>query len=347
MRNYATLSQGAYALGKALASAPGIEKAYERRAMADAMRNALGQARTRKYLVDAALGERQLASMDEGRDRFLQGATGLSQPQIAELTRNLRNGWMKQAAGPPAPTIDTKTGDPMLEFPTMRVERPAWYTPDVEQRFRQANMALGAAQLGTGKTNAEKLMAALQTATNLGRQDRIIAGEADPAAIARAMAATAGKPTVDVTASGIAFNPYGDKNDLNTQPFMARIAASAKGGGGGSGAGGGRRLGAQAGLIRFLVDEMKIPEERAIELAFSRKNTSVRDLMAQAYQESMKSLMLSVDQGDMSDAEFYAMLDKMAQESALRLRDFLLRYEGADGAPNAQTGNDDPLGLRP
>jgi len=267
-------------------------------------------------------------------------------PQLEELTRNIRNGWMKQAEGPPAPTLDVKTGDPVLEYPTMRAEKPAWYTPDVERRFQQANMALGAAQLGTGQTNAEKLMAALQTATNLGRQDSIIAGEADPAAIARAMAATAGKPTVDVTASGIAFNPYGDKTDLNVEPFMARIEAGTKGGGNG-GAGGGRRLGAQAGLIRFLVDEMKIPEQRAIELAFSRKNTSVRDLMAQAYKESMKSLMMSVDQGDMSDEEFFATLDRMAQESALRLRDFLLRYEGANGKQGAPVGNDDPLGLRP
>lgn len=210
MRNFTPLMRGGRNLGAAMGGQDAIEgKAYEEE-MAKLMMSANRQAQAQKHQTEAALNEERLRNMRAGRETFMQNATGLPQDQYGELATAMQEGWMqKEAEGPPTPDG---------VYPTMD-DIPAFVTPEVVDRYRTGQMTLAANDVATGKTNAEQLMATMQAAMELGRQDKMISGQMDPDAVAAAMAATAGKPTVDVTGSGIAFKPYGDPQDLNTAAF--------------------------------------------------------------------------------------------------------------------------------
>jgi hypothetical protein len=210
MRDYTQLNRGAVQLGTTVGGGNSIEQQSYADTMAKLMANSAREAQTRKNNSDAALNEQRLQNMRSGRDTFLRNATGLNESQYDQLINGMRHGWaLKQAEGPPTPDGT---------YPTME-DRPAWATPDVINRYRTGEMALSANDVGTGKTSAEQLMGAMQDAVNLNRQDAIINGQVDPDKVAAAMAAVAGKPTMDVTSSGIAFKPYGGTKDINSTAF--------------------------------------------------------------------------------------------------------------------------------
>ncbi len=324
MRHYAPMGRGVYELARAFAMAPAVEKAAERRAMNDALTGALTQARIENYRTEADLNRRRLAGMEEGRNRFLAGATGLTRQQLDELDRAMQEGWMRQAEGPPTPTG---------EYPMMDT-RPDWATPDVENRFRQANLALGANLVGTGKTNGEQLVAALQRAQNLGLQRKMLAGEADPNDIARIMGAMAGKPTVDVTGSGIAFNPYGDKNDLNVEPFMAKAKVE----------GGGRNLPDILDAVEYYKG-LGYPQTEAENKAKRMLERSLSELMTKAYMDASKAVvMIPPPKGvKYGTPEYMAWRDRMVEQIARQA----IRFAQQDAAGSgAGSDSADPLGLR-
>ncbi len=337
-RNYAPMARGAYELARAFAMAPAVERRASRAAMQDALDGALAQARIDKYRTDAELGRQRLAGMEEGRNRFLAGATGLTQPQLDELNRAMNEGWLRQAEGPPTPAG---------EYPVMD-GRPDWATPEVEDRFRQANLALGANLIGTGKTNANQLVAALQGALNLGLQRKLLDGKAQPEAVARVMGAMAGKPTVDVTGSGIAFDPYGNKTDLNVEPFMAK--AQAAGGAGGSGAGGGARLPNTARMIEYY-QRLGYPQEEAVRLANTAKRQPVSNLLMNAYMQAAETVnMMPPPEGiEMGSPEYQAWRERMIETIARRAYEFSQRFGSPEASAMPGTGPSDPadpLGLR-
>ena len=278
MRNYAPMVDAGQELGQVFAMQPAIEQNAASEAIANAMKVALEQAKINKYNSEAELNQQRLSGTKEGRDLFMQGTTGLNQQQLDQLTTAMQQGWTARADGPP--TVDN-------QYPMVNIEKPGWVTPEVTSRFNQAQAAMGANMAGTGNSNAEQIIKAMQGAVNIGRQDDMIAGKADPTNIASAMAAAAGKPRVDVTGSGIAYNPYGNPNDLNTQAFdranevkakatvdaaLSRAKAS------------GNQLPAEAKLVQFYMS-LNYPKEQAIEMARSRKNQSLRDLAAELYMD--------------------------------------------------------------
>jgi len=336
MRNYAPLARGGYDLGKAFAMAPQMESQGAGNAMANAIRDALNQARIGKVNSETDLNQQRLAGVDSGRQMFMQGATGLAQPQLNELAQAMTQGFPQvPAEGPPTPDG---------QFPTM-TDRPDWASQPVMDQFNQAQMALGANMAGTGKTHGEQLVAAMQGAANLGRQNQMIAGTLDPNRVAPAMAATAGKPIVDVTGSGIAFNPYGDVNHLNTAPFeqanqskaqsridavINRVRAT------------GNSLPAEAKLLEYYMRKGE-PYETAKELARSRKNVPLRQLAMEAYQSALQNILMMEPPEGMSEEEFQTYANQQAEQNATATVEFLNSnrklFEGErDAAP-------DPLGL--
>lgn len=238
-------------------------------------------ARDQKYLSDAALNQQRLQGMDQGQDMFMQGTTGLNQQQLDLMNAFTQNGqqWEEQAAGPPTP---------QGEYPTIQTESPEWYSPDVQDRYNTARATMGLNLAGTGDSNAKQIADAFQGMINIGRQDDVISGKANPADIAKAIGATEGEPMVDVTGSGIAFDRYGDKNDLNTQPFIenANIDAQAKVDSALARANtNGGQLPAEAKLVEYYMSKGE-PYEKARELARSRKNVPIRQLAGELYMET-------------------------------------------------------------
>lgn len=207
MRNYAPMMNAGQDLAKAFAMRPAIEQQAAGNSMADAMQGALAQSKIGKYNSETDLNRKRLDGMDTGRERFMRGTTGLNQTQLDELRTGLDTGWKAQTDAPPTPAG---------QYPVANVPIPDWATPQVTNRFNQANAAIGASMAATGDTNGEQLANAFQKVFNVGRQDSMIGNSNDPNDIAAAMAAVAGKPTVDMQ-GGIAYRPYGNPADVNGQ----------------------------------------------------------------------------------------------------------------------------------
>ena len=207
MRNYAPMVNAGRELAQAFALQPAIEQRAAGNAIADSMRMALAGSKIGKYNSETDLNRKRLEGMDEGQNMFMRGMTGLNQQQLDELSSAIEQGWKERRVdGPPTPAGQP----PVANIP------PDWYTPEVKDRFNQAQVAMGANMAGTGKTNGEQLVNAMQNAINIGRQDSMIGNSNDPNDIARAMAAVAGKPTVSVQ-GGVAYRPYGSPDDVNWQ----------------------------------------------------------------------------------------------------------------------------------
>ena len=328
MRNYAPMVDAGRELAQAFAMQPAIEQQAAGNSIANSMQAALAQAKINKYKSETDLNTKQLQGIDEGRDLFMQGATGLDQDKISQLASALTEGWKTQAAGPPTPDG---------QFPQMKTTAPNWATPQVADRFNQARVAMGANMAGTGKTNGEQLVNAMQGAINIGRQDQMIAGKANPNDIAAAMAATAGKPTVDVTSSGIGFNPYGDQNNLNTQPFEQANAVKAKATVDAALArvnANGNQLPAEAKLVQFYTS-IGYPKEQAVEMARSRKNQPLRDLAADLYGQYQESMLLDPNASNMSEEE----RDLLVEQQVTKTLDFLKRNEDQFGGQDSPPVN--------
>ena len=177
----------------------------------------------------------------------------------------------------------------------------------------------------------------------------MISGKADPNSIAAVMAAVAGKPTVNVNSSGIAFNPYGDVNNLNTKPFeqankvkaqaavdaaLARVKAN------------GNQLPAEAKLVQYY-KSIGYPQEKAVEMARSRKNRPLRDLAADLYLEQYNILVQArSDQLDPSSpiAKWTDQdIERMAQQQVESTLQFLNNNEDRF---SGDASKNDPFGLR-
>jgi len=310
----------------------------ENKSFADTLAAKMGMAakaaQAEKYKSEANLNKQRFENMDVGRNQFMEGATGLSQPQLEILNAFKKSGQyqsQQRAEGPP-----TQTG----EVPTMLQPtdvQPEWLTPEVSDKYNRARMTSGANMMGTGKSNAEQIMDALISGANLNRQDDMINGSLDPNRVAPAMAATAGKPTVDVTGSGIAFNPYGNTENLNTKPFIqnANIDAKAKVDAvlARSKADGGQ-LPAEAKMVEFYIGK-GYTKDKAIEMARSKKNKSLNDIMLEEYSKTRKNIKLF--NPDMTEDE----IDRQAESNTLKAIDFLKRNGNVSGSQS-----DDPMGIR-
>jgi len=312
----------------------GGSDAIEEKSFADAlnakMNFAANHARANKLNSEAALNTDRLENMDTGREQFMQGATNLTQPQLDIMNAFMKSGqYQQQDDGPP-----TAQGDVSM----MAIEKPEWVTPEVTNKYGRARMVSGANMMGTGKSNAEQIINALLSGANLSRQDQMIEGTLNPEVVAPAMAATAGKPTYNVTSSGIGYKPYGGAEDIDDTTFIdnANINAAAKinaafmrnniNGG---------QLPAEAKMVEFYMDK-DYPKEKAVEMARNRKNTPLHMIAAELYQEGVKNLALNREAVDWSQEQ----KEMFVQDQVIRTMLFLQNNK------DKFSGSDDPLGIR-
>jgi len=297
--------------------------------LAEKMSFAAKAAQADKYRSETNLNNQRFNNMESGQNEFMQGATGLSQPQLDILNNLMKSGgFQEQDAGPP-----TAEGNMSM----MDIPQPEWYTPEVKTRYGRARMASGANKMGTGKSNAEQIMNALLSSAALGRQDQMIEGSLSPDKVAPAYGATEGKPTYDVTSSGIGFKPYGNAEDVDNTSFInkANIDAKAKVDAvlARSNVNGGQ-LPAEAKLVKFYMS-LNYPQNKAVEMARSKKNKSLSDIMLDEYSKTRETLKMF--NPGMSDEE----IDQQAEMNTLKAIDFLKRNQGVTGSKN-----NDPLRLR-
>ena len=325
------IGSGAQKMAYSLMGGNGIENKSFANTLAAKMAMAAKMAQADKYNSETALNNQRLENMDVGNREFMQGATGLSQPQLQIMNMLKKSGQYhapQRASGPP-----TAGGEePSMMMPSN--EKPEWLTPDISSKYDRARMASGANKMGTGKSNADHIMKALINAATLNRQDEMIDGNLNPARVAPAMAASEGKPMVNVTGSGIGYNPYGSTDNLNTKPFIekANIDAKAKvdavlARGGVNGG----QLPAEAKMVNFYISK-GFPKEKAIEMARSRKNVPLRVLAADIYATERDNLMLSPEARNMSPEQ----QEMFVQDRVIKTMQFLQNNEDRFG------GNDSP-----
>lgn len=295
-------------------------------------------AQANKYETEANLNNQLFNNRKAGSNQFMQGATNLSQPQLDIMNAFAETGkYLQQQRAEGAPTAAGV--EPMMNVPTDM--KPQWLTPDVQSKYSRARMATGANNMGTGKSKANDIMTALLDGAKLNNQDRMISGTLDPNRVAPAMGASEGKPTVDVTGSGIGFNPYGDKANLNTKPFIdkANIDAKAKIDAALSRGGiNGGQLPAEAKMVNFYMGK-GYKKEEAIELARSRKNVPIRVLASEIYANERENLMLSPIAKTMNEQEQEAYVEDRVIKTIQFLQNNEKRFGGGK--------DNDPMGLRP
>lgn len=310
MRNYAPMYAGAGQLAKAFAATPYLQGQGQAATAAEAFKQALTQSQIDKNDAASALDAYRLHQMQTGPDEFLAGVVGRGVEDVGVLREALAKGFQDRADGPP-----TAAG----EVPTIST-RQAWMTPEVVDRFNQGRATLGLNSAGTGATNASQLADAFSKVGTERVRNELLQGRMQPGSVAAAFGAVDGKPTVDVTASGIAYNRYGDAGQpLNTGPFDARIAAES----------GDRRYAADAraqamvdaAMVRAkgtgkppaeqqLVEYYRqfLPLDQAIQMAKSRKGMSTRDIALEVYLNALSdpTLMDNQDTPDVNEAEVAA-----------------------------------------
>lgn len=289
MRNYAPIEKGARDIARGFATE------------GDAVASILAQARARKANADAALSEDRLTNKATGQRRFVAGATGLRDDQAEQLIAALSGKGFPQGPteGPP-----TAQGD----YPTME-QVPQWVTPEVRQNYNQAQQVIGLNDMAHGDSKANDLVKVLLDLKGQQLQNDVLSGTQDPDKVAQAVAAVAGKPTVDVTGTGISYNPYGDKSDLNTAAFEKRFSKAGQ-------------LPAEAKMVQFY-KSMGYSNDKAVELARSRKNIPIRQLAAEMYAVIRKNIIYDPAAKGKAPEE----LDAMAEEQVIQALDFVTRNE--------------------
>jgi len=331
------IGSGATKFGASLFGGGGVENKSFADTLAAKLSFAAKAAQAEKYQSEADLNNNRLDNMDVGRNQFMEGATNLSQPQLEILNAFQKSGqYQSQQRTDGPPTISGE--EPTMLQPTD--VKPEWLTPDVKSKYNRARMTMGANMAGTGKSNAEQIMKALISGANLNRQDEMISGNLDPNRVAPAMAATEGKPIVDVTGSGIAFNPFGNTQDLNTQPFIqnANIDAKAKVDAALSrGRVNGSQLPAEAKMVEYYMG-LKFPKEQAIEMARSRKNVPLRVLASEIYRDELENLIMIPEASNWSQEQ----KERFVEDRTIKTMQFLQNNEDKFGG----TQGVDPMGLR-
>src|SRR3990167_9607084 len=156
-------------------------------------------AETAKATAEAAAIEDRRRLSDPARiPAIVSAATGQPQPEIEQYQRFLQQG-----------------------VPMAQPE----FEPQVANAIQQQLSGLMALPMMTGDTNYDQYMKGVATGTKQGRVDQAITGDLDVNTLARAMAASAGKPTYDVQ-DGMGFDPYGGPQDISLTPLAEAMARS-------------------------------------------------------------------------------------------------------------------------
>lgn len=337
-RNYSPLYQGAQDAAFSLGAAPAYRRRGEAYGAQDSAQQLADAARAGKLEAETALLQQRRKTMTTAPQEFLSAVTGLDQNQISQLSQAMLNGWRQRDQGPP-----TAEG----QEPQINIAKPAWVTPNVEQRFNTGRSALALGNVASGDSNADQLAKAFTQMSGNMREEAAMGGNSSPAALAQVMAASAGKPMRDVTNSGIDYNPFAKPGtEISTEPFdMANAMKNAAGvqeakvraqGGVDEAAvraKEGNKLPAQAALIEYY-RSLGMPTDQAIETANSRKNVSVRDLALEQYQKAYQAAMFDTNGDEVKSKQ-------MAEGAANNAIDYLVKNAGkfGGGKPAAQTEN--------
>jgi len=335
MRTYRKLNQGAVDLGRSFAIGGTLRENANNKNLGDYFVDGKNKAAADKMTAEAELIGQKIQNRNSGRDLMLSGMTGLNGQQVTKMKDYQQNGIpMVEADGAVMP------GMPQPQ----REDRPNWLTDEIQKSFNQALTGIAANDMSTGNTNPNQIAQAFSQFNDINKQNDIISGDLNANTVAQAYGATNAKPTVDVS-GGVAFNPYGDINTINSQPYIqgkeiqakATVDAAIKR----AGVAGGQ-LPSEAKLINYYMQVLQFPKEKAIAMAQSKKNSPMQDVAMDAYLQTMQSLSLQPAPDDVTLEQWEQMKMKQAEESALQTVNFLKENQDLfNGGANA-----DPFGLR-
>lgn len=324
-RNYSPLYQGAQDAAFSFGMAPAYRRRGAQFAAQDSAQQLAEAARAGKYEAETELLNQRRQNMQGAPQEFLSAVTGLDQNQISQLSQAMLSGWLQRDQGPP-----TATGqEPQINT------KPAWVTPNVEQRFNTGRGALALASAATGESTADQLAKAFTQLSGNLREESALGGNTNPEALAQVMAASAGKPMRDVTNSGIDFNPFAKPGTaISTEPFdMANAMKNAAGvqeakirAQGGVDEAAVRENGvnsAQLALVKGYMD-MGLSRDQALELANTRKAASTRDAAAEAYNKTYNQVIYGTQSKDRPNGN-EELAKKQAENAANNAVDYLIR----------------------
>ncbi len=338
MAGKASLMQGAWDLGQAFANArrgPSI---------GDQMKAAFDAARATKAQSEAELNALRMEERQAGLRNLLGGHAGLTYPQVDELVDFWNKGnWgeipiigapmapqdpmyfdLGQAFNAPAQVpMAAAENKPMPDFqpaPVQNAAAPNWYTPDVATKANQARSLVGLNRMATGDSNAEHLSDALGNLIAQAYQGAVASGDPRSQQFKEALAAGEGKPTYDVTASGIGFNRFGDASQMDTSAFDRAGTVKAKATVDAALARArtiGNKLPAEAALVEYYKSQ-GYPAPQAIQLAKNKKGTPLSELAVEAYTDAYNNA--SFINPDLPP-------EKVAEEAANRIVEYARRFE--------------------
>lgn len=184
----------------------GIANAQREQALAHA--NLFDQQSAKVKAESDALAQRRQYQTPEFSNKIAAALTGLSDEQGQQLSGFQSRGNWGESRGAELP--EGQEGPPM----PVQNAQPAWFNPQLQQRFNQARGAHLANLGATGNTNAEQMTDAY---TKLLGQNRIDSAMIDPKQaemLGRAMAASQGKALFHQGANGV-MDQFSGKETIN------------------------------------------------------------------------------------------------------------------------------------
>lgn len=184
----------------------GIANAQREQALAHA--NLFDQQSAKVKAESDALAQRRQYQTPEFSNKIAAALTGLSDEQGQQLSGFQSRGNWGESRGAELP--EGQEGPPM----PVQNAQPAWFNPQLQQRFNQARGAHLANLGATGNTNAEQMTDAY---TKLLGQNRIDSAMLDPKLaemLGRAMAASQGKALFHQGANGV-MDQFSGKETIN------------------------------------------------------------------------------------------------------------------------------------
>lgn len=155
---------------------------------------ALQNAKRQKEELEAQQIQNRMDQRVQGRQQLMRGQTGLTDPQLLELGEFYQSGAWKNYSD---------------EGPVQPV-RPDWYTPEVENNYRQTQAVLGSNAVATGNSNALQLGQAFNEIAKRDYLEKMINQQLDPNQVAPAYGSVAGKPTYSQGSQGVLHNYSGN-----------------------------------------------------------------------------------------------------------------------------------------
>lgn len=280
--------------------------------------------------------QQRMDSIKSGPGQFLQGFTGLKPGQLTEMDQMMAQGGWPQA-GPPTAAGEMSVAD----LP------PNWYNPEVQGKYNQGQQLIGMQSMAGNKGNPSQMAQALQDIVNMGRQEKMISGETPPNKVAAAMAAIAGKPVRSMTGSGIDYDPYGQvgkgvdpsiyersqagKNQATIESAKIRAKGTVDAAMQRANITG-NKLPSQAALIEYFKSQGET-YENAKKLALQKKNTSLNELLLEAYVDTYNNAAAGFGEKDVPP-------EVQAQQAVQRIMDFHNKLsEGSMVKLDASQGN--------